>query len=47
MVLVPKYRHKVYFGQSRKQTEKILRALCRYNGIEIPGHRPSVFKRIA
>ncbi|MCP5004388.1 MAG: IS200/IS605 family transposase [Planctomycetes bacterium] len=35
LVLVPKYRHKVFFGQSRKRIGEILRELCRYKGIEL------------
>jgi putative transposase len=34
-VIVPKYRRKVLFGKTRKQTGKILRQLCRQKGVEI------------
>jgi putative transposase len=35
MVLIPKYRHKVFFAKSRKHVGKFLRELCRYKGIEL------------
>jgi putative transposase len=35
MVLIPKYRHKVLFGKSRKQIGLRLRELCRYKVIEL------------
>ena len=35
MVLIPKYRHKVFFAKSRKQVGEFLRELCRYKGIEL------------
>ena len=42
MVLIPKYRHKVLFGKSRKRIGEILRELCRYKGIELlEGNAPS------
>ena len=39
IVLVPKYRRKVFFGKCRKQVGEILRTLCVYLGIELlEGH---------
>lgn len=39
IVFVPKYRHKVLFGERRKRIGEILRELCRYKGIELlEGH---------
>lgn len=35
IVVIPKYRHKVLFGKSRKRIGETLRALCRYTGIEL------------
>ena len=35
MVLIAKYRHKVFFAKSRKRVGEILRELCRYKGIEL------------
>jgi putative transposase len=35
MVLIPKYRHKVFFAKSRKRVGEMLRELCRYKGIEL------------
>ena len=33
VVIVPKYRRKVFFGKRRKEVGEILRALCRQKGI--------------
>ena len=39
VVIVPKYRHKVFYGKLRKRVGEILRELCRQRGIElIEGH---------
>ena len=35
MVLIPKYRHNVFFAKSRKRVGEILRELCRYKGVEL------------
>ncbi len=35
MVLIPKYRHKMFFAKSRKRVGEMLRELCRYKGIEL------------
>jgi putative transposase len=35
VVIVPKYRKKVFYGRTRKRIGAILRELCRYKGIEI------------
>ncbi|MCP4269476.1 MAG: hypothetical protein GY777_28555 [Candidatus Brocadiaceae bacterium] len=33
MVLIPKYRYKVFFAKSRKRVGEMLRELCLYKGI--------------
>ena len=39
VVLVPKYRHKVFFGRLRVRIGGILRELCRQKGLEVlEGH---------
>jgi putative transposase len=39
VVIVPKYRHKVFFGKTRRQIGPILRQLCRQRGVELlEGH---------
>ena len=39
VVIVPKYRHKVLYGKVKKRVGEILRALCRYKGLELlEGH---------
>ena len=39
VVIIPKYRRKVFFGKLRKQIGTILRELCRQRGIElVEGH---------
>ncbi|MBF0416396.1 MAG: IS200/IS605 family transposase [Magnetococcales bacterium] len=39
LVFVPKYRHKVIFGDLRKRIGVILRELCQFQGVElIEGH---------
>jgi putative transposase len=39
IVIVPKYRMKILYGNVRKRVGQILRELCRYKGIEIlEGH---------
>jgi REP-associated tyrosine transposase len=35
VVIVPKYRRKVFYGQLRRQVGMILRELCRQKGIEL------------
>ena len=35
VVIVPKYRKKVFFGKRRKEIGEILRQLCRQKGIEL------------
>ena len=35
VVIVPKYRHKVFYGKLRKRVGQILRDLCRQRGIEL------------
>jgi len=35
VVIVPKYRHKVFYGKMRGQVGAILRDLCRQRGIEL------------
>ena len=35
VVIVPKYRHKVFYGKTRKRVGEILRDLCRQRGIEL------------
>ena len=35
VVIVPKYRHKVFFGRMRKRVGEILRELCRQRGVEL------------
>ena len=35
VVIVPKYRHKVFYGKLRKKVGQILRDLCRQRGIEL------------
>jgi len=35
IVFVPKYRRKIMYGRTRRQTGNILRQLCRQNGVEI------------
>ncbi len=42
LIFVPKYRQKVIYGQLRKGIGKILRDLCRHQGVElIEGHAMS------
>jgi putative transposase len=39
VVIIPKYRKKVFFGKLRKQIGEILRELCRQKGVELlEGH---------
>jgi len=39
VVIIPKYRRKVFYGKLRKQIGTILRELCRQRGIElVEGH---------
>jgi putative transposase len=39
IVIVPKYRHKVFYGRTRRRVGEILRELCRQRGIGlIEGH---------
>jgi putative transposase len=39
VVIVPKYRHKVFYGRMRRRVGEILRELCRQRGIELlEGH---------
>ena len=39
VVIIPKYRRKVFYGRLRRQIGPILRALCRQRGIELlEGH---------
>jgi len=35
VVIVPKYRHKVFYGRTRERVGEILRELCRQRGIEL------------
>ncbi len=35
VVIIPKYRRKVFFGRKRKKIGEILRELCRQKGIEL------------
>ena len=35
VVIVPKYRRKVIYNQQRKDLKEIIKALCRYKGVEI------------
>ena len=35
VVIVPKYRHKVFYGKRRGRVGEILRELCRQRGIEL------------
>ncbi len=35
VVFIPKYRHRVLFGKSRKRIGEILRELCGYKGLEV------------
>jgi putative transposase len=35
VVIVPKYRHKVFYGKPRKRVGEILRDLCRQRGVEL------------
>ena len=35
IVIVPKYRHKVFYGKTRSRIGPILRDLCRQRGIEL------------
>jgi putative transposase len=35
VVIVPKYRHKVFYGKLRKRVGEILRDLCRQRGVEL------------
>ena len=34
IVIIPKYRRKVFYGRPRRQAGVILRELCRQRGIE-------------
>ena len=39
VIIIPKYRRKVFYGQLRKQIGVILRELCRQKGVELlEGH---------
>ena len=39
VVIVPKYRQKVFFGKRRKRIGEILRELCRQKGVDlVEGH---------
>jgi len=39
IVIIPKYRQKMFFGKMRKKVGAILRELCRQRGVEIlEGH---------
>ena len=39
VVIVPKYRKKVFYGKARKQVGRILRDLCHQRGVELlDGH---------
>jgi putative transposase len=39
VVIIPKYRRKVFYGRLRRQIGPILRELCRQRGIElVEGH---------
>jgi putative transposase len=39
IVIIPKYRRKVFYGRLRRQVGVILRELCRQRGIElVEGH---------
>ena len=43
VVIIPKYRRKVFYGRMRKEVGSILRELCRQRGIELlEGHLMSV-----
>ena len=35
VVILPKYRHKVFYGRMRSEVGRILRDLCRQRGIEL------------
>ena len=35
VVIVPKYRKKVFFGKRRREIGEILRQLCRQKGVEL------------
>jgi len=35
VVIVPKYRHKVFYGKMRRRAGEILRESCRQRGIEL------------
>jgi putative transposase len=35
VVIVPKYRHKVFYGKMKRRVGEILRELCRQRGIEL------------
>jgi putative transposase len=35
VVIVPKYRHKVFYGKTKRRVGEILRELCRQRGIEL------------
>ena len=35
VVIVPKYRHKVFYGKAKRRVGEILRELCRQRGIEL------------
>ena len=39
VVIIPKYRHKVFYGRMRERVGPILRELCRQRGVELlEGH---------
>ena len=35
VVLAPKYRRKVFYGEKRTEIREILRTLCQWKGVEI------------
>ena len=53
VVIIPKYRRKVFYGRLRRQIGLILRELCRQRGIELmeghamPDHVHSVLEHTA
>jgi putative transposase len=42
VVIMPKYRHKVFYGRMRRRIGGILRDLCRQRGVELIEGRASV-----
>ena len=35
IVIVPKYRRKIIYNQTRKDLQEIIKTLCKYKGVEI------------